>query len=62
MLHACVQRFDVTENLEKFCKISRTKQALSQESHYFGLQSLGFLGDSAVVCGLLPTIYSIIAI
>ena len=21
MLHACVQRFDVTKNLEKFCKI-----------------------------------------
>ena len=21
MLHACVQRFDVTENLKKFCKI-----------------------------------------
>ena len=29
MLHACVQRFDVTRNLEKFCKILRTKQALS---------------------------------
>ena len=27
MLHACVQRFDVTGNLEKFCKILRTKQA-----------------------------------
>ena len=27
MLHACVQRFDVTENLEKFCKILETKQA-----------------------------------
>jgi len=25
MLHACVQRFDVTENLEKFCKILGTK-------------------------------------
>jgi predicted DNA-binding WGR domain protein len=28
MLHACVQRFDVTENLEKFYKILGTKQAL----------------------------------
>ena len=27
MLHACVQRFDVTEDLEKFCKILGTKQA-----------------------------------
>jgi hypothetical protein len=27
MLHACVQRFDVTENLEKFCKILGTKHA-----------------------------------
>ena len=29
MIHACVQRFDVTENLEKFCKILETKQALN---------------------------------
>ena len=28
MLHACVQRFDMTGNLEKFCKILETKQAL----------------------------------
>ena len=28
MFHACVQRFDVTGNLEKFCKILGTKQAL----------------------------------
>ena len=28
MLYACVQRFDVTGNLEKFCKILGTKQAL----------------------------------
>ena len=27
MLHTYVQRFDVTENLEKFCKILGTKQA-----------------------------------
>ena len=27
MLHACVQRFDVMENLEKFYKILGTKQA-----------------------------------
>ena len=27
MLHACVQRFDVTGNLKKFCKILGTKQA-----------------------------------
>ena len=30
MLYACVQRFDVTGNLEKFCKILGTKQAPSQ--------------------------------
>ena len=29
MLHAYVQRFDVTENLEKFYKILGTKQAHS---------------------------------
>ena len=29
MLHACVQRFDVTGNLEKFCKILGTKEALA---------------------------------
>ena len=27
MLHVCVQRFDVTGNLEKFCKILGTKPA-----------------------------------
>jgi hypothetical protein len=27
MVHACVQRFDVTGNLEKFYKILGTKQA-----------------------------------
>ena len=31
MLHACVQRFDVTGNLEKFCKILGTKQALGPQ-------------------------------
>ena len=37
MLHACVQRFDVTGNLEKFCKILMSKESSSpQES---GLQS-----------------------
>ena len=30
MLYACVQRFDVVENLEKFCKILETKQALAK--------------------------------
>ena len=25
MFHVCVQRFDVTKNLEKFCKILETK-------------------------------------
>ena len=30
MLHACVQRFDMTGNLEKFCKILETKQAPTQ--------------------------------
>jgi hypothetical protein len=29
MLHACVQRFDVTGNLEKFCIILETKHAPS---------------------------------
>ena len=29
MLHACVQRFDMMENLEKFYKILGTKQALA---------------------------------
>jgi hypothetical protein len=27
MLRKCVQKFDVTENFENFCKILRTKQA-----------------------------------
>ena len=30
MLHACVQRFDVTKNLKKFYKILVTKQAHSE--------------------------------
>ena len=30
MLRACVQRFDVTRNLEKFCKILGTKQHLGK--------------------------------
>ena len=29
MFHACVQRFDVTGNLEKFYKILGTKQTLN---------------------------------
>ena len=32
MLHAYVQRFDVTENFEKFCKILETKQAPSHRA------------------------------
>ena len=32
MLYVCVQRFDVTRNLEKFCKILKTKQALTCKS------------------------------
>ena len=36
MLHACVQRFDVTKNLKKIYKILETKQALSAYMH-FGL-------------------------
>ena len=31
MLHTCVQRFDVTENLEKICKILGTKQTPSEK-------------------------------
>jgi hypothetical protein len=30
MLHACVQKFYVTGNFEKFCKILGTQQALSR--------------------------------
>jgi hypothetical protein len=32
MLHACVQRFDVTENLKKICKILETKQAPNKKT------------------------------
>ena len=32
MLHACVQRFDVTENLKKICKILGTKHAPKQNT------------------------------
>ena len=38
MLHACVQRFDVTGNLKKFCKILKTKQALSRPQRASGAQ------------------------
>ena len=31
MLHAYVQRLNVTENLEKFCKILETKGVFSSE-------------------------------
>ena len=38
MLHVWVQRFDVTKNLKKFCKILGTKQALKwHELHFFCL-------------------------
>ena len=40
MLHVCVQRFDVTKNLENFYKILGTKQAL-------GVLSLELLSLSA---------------
>ena len=39
MLHACVQRFDVTENLKKFCKILGTKQALNSLRPLFFLHA-----------------------
>ena len=39
MLHTCVQRFDVTGNLEKFCKILGTKQALSLKIQHAILES-----------------------
>jgi hypothetical protein len=29
MFHACVQKFDTTENLKNFCKILRTKGVFS---------------------------------
>ena len=32
MLHACAQKFDVTENLEKFYKILETKPALGTDN------------------------------
>ena len=43
MLHACVQRFDVTGNLEKFCKILGTKQALNRIKGDYLLQILRIL-------------------
>jgi hypothetical protein len=33
MLHTCVQRFDVTENLEKFGILGATEQALGKSLH-----------------------------
>jgi len=32
MLHACAERFDVTENLENFLVFGRTKQDLSNKA------------------------------
>ena len=50
MLHACVQRFDVTRNLENFCKILGTKPALfldddkKMEIHiFFLIEKTGFV-------------------
>ena len=39
MLHACVQKFDVTRNLEKFYKILETKQPLSLGISVVGSES-----------------------
>jgi hypothetical protein len=47
MLHACVQKFDVTENLEKFYKILGTKQGLS--FHVSVVNCLARLGKIVVV-------------
>ena len=33
MLHAYIQRFDVTKNLNKFCKILETKRPLSTSTN-----------------------------
>jgi hypothetical protein len=32
MLHVYVQKFDVTGNIEKFCKILKTKRALRKKT------------------------------
>ena len=50
MLHACVQRFDVTENLEKFCKFLGTKQALSFITEYLdNVKLAGLIEDSETI-------------
>ena len=41
MLHACVQKFDVTRNLEKFDILSATKQSLTIEPPLFPGKSHG---------------------
>jgi hypothetical protein len=43
MLHACVQRFDVTGNLEKFGILGATEQGLSR-------CGCRLLGDATVLC------------
>ena len=55
MLHACVQRFDVMGNLEKFCKILGTKHHLTLP---FGLWSHSFLGTLKEGMQKGPMIYS----
>jgi hypothetical protein len=43
MFYACVKKFDVTENLEIFCKILETKQTKKNKeaSRYRGRGGLG---------------------
>ena len=57
MLHTCVQKFDVTENLEKFCKILRTKQPQKLKLSFGKLSclyevswSMPFCSVTGVVC------------
>ena len=46
MLHTCVQRFDVTENFEKFYKILRTKQTPASYSGPHGPPHQGHSGPT----------------
>ena len=52
MLHACVQRFDVTKNFEKFCKILGTKQALGNFVNWvqFRLRSVMISANVGAEC------------
>ena len=49
MLHVCVQRFDVTGNLEKFYKTLGTKQALNTQLDHVSAVSLKQLSSLVLV-------------